>query len=129
MDERITTAGIAMKGGKVLIAKRISGGALSDKWEFPGGKNRYGETAEDTLKREWKEELGIDIEVGDEVFSFDFTNKDTLYHLKCFMITLLSEDFTLSVHTEVRFVGPEELSRYSFGGSDTQIASFLMNKS
>ena len=74
MEERITTAGIAIKDGKVLIAHRIPGGSLSGKWEFPGGKNRYGESVADTLIREWDEELGVGIEVGEEVLAFDFTN-------------------------------------------------------
>ena len=56
-----TTAGVAIKDGKVLVAKRAKGGPLSDMWEFPGGKNRYGETIEDTFKREWLEELGIEV--------------------------------------------------------------------
>ena len=81
MVERITTAGIAIKDGKVFVAHRIEGGALSGMWEFPGGKNRYGESEEDTLRREYLEELGIDIEVGELFTSFDFTNKDKLYHL------------------------------------------------
>ena len=48
MEERVTTAGIALNCGHVLIAKREKGGALSGKWEFPGGKNRYGESEEET---------------------------------------------------------------------------------
>ena len=57
MHERVTTAGIALKDGKVLVAHRVKGGSLSEKWEFPGGKQRWGESDEMTLKREYMEEL------------------------------------------------------------------------
>ena len=77
MDERETTAGVAIKDGKVLVAKRAKGGPISEMWEFPGGKNRYGETIEDTLKREWLEELGVDVAVGEKLLQVDFINKDT----------------------------------------------------
>ncbi len=125
MNERITTAGIAIKDGKVLAAKRIEGGALSGKWEFPGGKNRWGESVEDTLVREWKEELGVGISVGKGIFSYDFQNGDTLYHLRCCLVAPESDSFVLSVHTEIRYVSPGELDSLDFGGSDRAIADFL----
>ena len=131
MVERITTAGIAIKDGKVFVAHRIEGGALSGMWEFPGGKNRYGESEEDTLRREYLEELGIDIEVGELFTSFDFTNKDKLYHLKAYFVRHLSTSYSLSVHTETRWVTPQELEKLEMGGSDGKIRSklvpFLLN--
>lgn len=128
MEERITTAGIALRNGKVLIAHRVEGGALSGKWEFPGGKTRYGETVSDTLRREWTEELGVEIETGEEILSFDFTNKDRLYHLKCAMVNPLSDHFSLSVHTEIRYVTKEELLSYDFGPSDRKIAEYVASE-
>lgn len=50
--------------GRILLARRTEGRDLAGLWEFPGGKREPGETAEDALKRELHEELGIDIEVG-----------------------------------------------------------------
>lgn len=126
MGERITTAGIAVKDGRVLVARRVAGGALSGKWEFPGGKNRYGESVADTLRREWKEELGVDIEVGGEVFASEFTNKDMLYHLRCCLVFPLSDAFSLSVHTDIRYVGREGLALLDFGGSDAEIAAYVL---
>ena len=118
MEERITTAGIAIKDGKVLIAHRIHGGSLSGKWEFPGGKNRYGESVADTLIREWDEELG----------AFDFTNNGKLYHLKCCLVHPLSDTFSLSVHTGTAYVPKEELLGYDFGPSDRKIAEYIASE-
>ncbi len=131
MQERTTTAGIAIEQGKVFVAHRAEGGALSGKWEFPGGKQRWGESDEDTLKREYIEEFGADVEVGETVTSFDFTNKDTLYHLRAHMIRILSSQMNLSVHTEICWVTPDELMQLDMGDSDSRIrdavAALLLN--
>ena len=50
--------------GRVLLARRISGRDLAGAWEFPGGKIERNETPEQALKRELKEELGIDVQLG-----------------------------------------------------------------
>ncbi len=126
MKERITTAGIAIRDGKVLVAKRVDGGALSGMWEFPGGKNRYGESLEDTLRREYREELGVEITFLREIFCYDFVNKDTLYHLKGCLIALDDVNFTLSVHTRTAFVSAKELKELKMGDSDSHLASFLI---
>lgn len=128
MDERQTTAGIAIKDGKVLVAKRAKGGSISEMWEFPGGKNRYGETIEDTLKREWQEELGVDVSVGEKLLQIDFVNKDTSYHLMCHIVEPLSENFQLLFHQEIRWAGREELEALEFGGSDKKIRDFILTK-
>ncbi len=126
MEERITTAGIAIKDSKVLVAQRKVGGPLSLMWEFPGGKNRWNETVEDTLKREWQEELGIDISVGEFLLAFDFENNGVIYHLKCHRINLLSFDFSLNVHIALHFADREELLELEFAPSDRKICEFLL---
>ena len=125
MTERITTAGIAIRDGRVLVGKRVKGGSLSEKWEFPGGKNRWGESIEDTLKREYDEELGVKVEVGNEIFQYDFVNKDTQYHLKACLVDVLFDDFRLLVHTDMKWVDAENLMDLPMGGSDNEIRSFL----
>lgn len=123
--ERNTTAGIAIKDGRILVGKRTAGGVLSGKWEFPGGKNRYGESLSDTLRREFMEELSVEIATGDEIFVYDFHNNGTDYHLHAIMVELLSDDFRLSVHEEMRWVSPSELSLLDMAGSDSAIRTYL----
>ena len=129
MTERITTAGIAIRNGKILVGKRVKGGSLSEKWEFPGGKNRWGESVFDTLKREYDEELGVEVNVGDEIFHYDFVNNDTQYHLKACLVEVLSDDFRLIVHTEMKWVDQAELMSLPMGGSDDAIRDFLVKNS
>ena len=58
------TAAVIEKDGKILIARRKRDDSQAGKWEFPGGKLEAGETPEACLKRELREELGIETEVG-----------------------------------------------------------------
>jgi 8-oxo-dGTP diphosphatase len=57
------TAAVIIQDGKVLIAQRMPGDSLEYRWEFPGGKLDPGETVEECIVREIKEELGVDIEI------------------------------------------------------------------
>ncbi len=126
-QERITTAGILLKDDRYLVAKREDKGSIGGLWEFPGGKNRWGESEEETLKREFQEELALDIEVGSLLHTHDFVNKGTLYHQKAYMITCNAGQVPrLSVHTSYRWVTKEELSRLEFAPSDQKIIASLL---
>lgn len=128
MQERITTAGILMRGDRYFIAKREDKGSIGGLWEFPGGKNRYGETEQETLRREFAEELGITVKVGRLVHSHDFTNKETLYHLKAYRV--YAEDFDelpFRFHTDYRWVSLGEMDGYSFAPSDSEIVKTLQS--
>ncbi|NPV90119.1 MAG: 8-oxo-dGTP diphosphatase MutT [Firmicutes bacterium] len=61
----LVTAAIIRDGSKVLLTQRKKGSHLSDKWEFPGGKMEAGESPEACLKRELKEEIGVEAKIGD----------------------------------------------------------------
>lgn len=129
-NERITTAGICIKDKKVLIGKRINKGSIGNSWEFPGGKNRWGESVEETLKREYMEELGVEIEVHELLATHEFVNKEVNYHLKAHKIILKDNNpkFTLLVHTELRWVNFDELDSYDFAPSDLAIIKKIKGK-
>ena len=62
------TAGILRCGERVLVCQRRAGDRFPLKWEFPGGKLEDGETPEGCLRRELREELSIEAEVGPEIY-------------------------------------------------------------
>jgi len=63
----IVAAGVIVEEGRVLLTQRRAGTHLEGAWEFPGGKVQAGEDPRDALRRELREELGIDVAVGDIV--------------------------------------------------------------
>ncbi|HKL57784.1 MAG TPA: NUDIX domain-containing protein [Sphaerochaeta sp.] len=126
-EQRITTAGILTKDDRYFVAKREDKGSIGGLWEFPGGKNRWGESEQETLMREFQEELGLDIEVGLLVHSHDFVNKGTLYHQKAYLVSCNQEqEPKLSVHTTYRWIKADELQSLAFAPSDQRIIATLL---
>ena len=126
MDERITTCGIVMKEGRYLVGLRHTPGSDNDsRWEFIGGKNRYGESVADTLEREFMEELGVHVEVGRLLVQIDFVNRGVLYHLMAHEVRLLEEDFALSVHSVASYKTLDEIAGLDLVDSDRRIVEFL----
>jgi A/G-specific adenine glycosylase len=77
----VGAAVIMNRRGQVLIAQRLDGDMLGGLWEFPGGKQEPGETIEECIARELKEELGINTGIGD----FLMTVKHSYSHFKMTM--------------------------------------------
>jgi 8-oxo-dGTP diphosphatase len=66
-------AGVIERGGRILICQRRRGQAHELKWEFPGGKVEAGESPEDALRRELREELAIEAEPDHEITRYEYT--------------------------------------------------------
>jgi 8-oxo-dGTP diphosphatase len=67
----LVSAGIILRGGRILIGQRRKDGRHSLKWEFPGGKVEHGESPQQALVRELAEELRIDAKVGIELARYE----------------------------------------------------------
>lgn len=67
MQTVLVSAGVLVEGGRVLLTQRKGGAHLAGLWEFPGGKVEPGEDPKGALVRELREELGIDVDVGEVV--------------------------------------------------------------
>jgi 8-oxo-dGTP diphosphatase len=124
----ISVAGIAVQDGKLFIARRKMGGAMGGKWEFPGGKADDGETCEQALVREFLEEFGVEVVVGAQLAETEFENKGRLRLLKAFTIEFLSQDFTLSEHTEWRWADCGEIETADFTPSDLKLLAGIKRK-
>jgi len=124
---RISTAGIARRKDKFLVALRKPGTSIGEAWEFPGGKKRDSETPQQALKREFLEEFSIDILVGEKLCSDQFVNRDQVYELSVYTVRLISDAFVLNEHQEIRWVSLNDLKHLPMADSDKKIVRCLSN--
>ena len=121
----LTTAGLARKdNGSIFIAKRKPSKYLGACWEFPGGKVKTGENSQQALEREFLEEFGVLIRVGDEFCSGEFWGNGNRYTVKVFWIELAGEP-ECREHTETRWVPLPKVFTYPFPPSDTIVLGAL----
>jgi len=127
-DRLVTTAGVAFDGRRYFLARRQAGGAQSRKWEFPGGKCDADDADERRcLSREYQEEFGIRIDVGDEIGTVPFEHKTTRYILVAYTISMHTVPTTLEVHSETGWFFPDELTALDLADSDrTLVEQFLL---
>ncbi len=122
------TAAVIEKDGKILIARRKHPYPFpGPPWEFPGGKLEDGETLEECLRREIREELGIDIAVGRLISSRKHVlNCQSAIMLYAYWAHHLSGDIVLTDHEEVAWVAIEDLEVYSFPNPDRDIVKDIL---
>ncbi|MDI7277907.1 MAG: A/G-specific adenine glycosylase [Anaerolineae bacterium] len=118
-------AAVIWRGGQVLIAQRPAEGLLGGLWEFPGGKRQPGETLPECLRREIREELGVEVEVGEPVASVEhaFTHfRITLHAFHC----RLSQGEPQPIGcADWRWVELAELERFAFSAADCKVIAAL----
>ena len=119
------TAAIILKDNKVLIAQRSPHVKLANKWEFPGGKIEPGETPQECLKREIREELDVDIEVLDFFAESMYEYHSGTIKLMAYWCQWISGDFTLNVHSQIAWVNRHELELYDFAPADIPLVDKL----
>jgi len=74
-------AGLVFRNGKLLITRRRANDPLGGLWEFPGGKRKPEETFQECLRRELREELGIEVDVGELLEAITHAYPDKTVHL------------------------------------------------
>ncbi len=127
VERRVSTAGVARRGNTVFLARRKSGGALSRKWEFPGGKVDSGETPSQGLLREMEEEFGMAVEIlGGPFCRGSFRHRETAFELLAFPISFEGEPPCLNEHEEFRWVEITQLPAYDIAPSDQCIVEALL---
>ena len=120
-----SVAGIAVRGRRIFVARRKPGGSLGGLWEFPGGKCELGESPESALKREFLEELGLAISLGECLGTSEFTKQDVRFELKAYRIEFEGDPPILAEHDEVDWVDRETLRTLDFAPSDKGLFPFL----
>ena len=121
---KVTAAVLAMDG-KFLIAKRKKDDVLGGLWEFPGGKIEDGETAEECLAREIKEELDITIEVGELITSNRHKYPHGYFELIAYRVKYISGEIVLNDHDDFKWVTVDEMDNFEFSPADISIIKEL----
>lgn len=121
------TAAVMVNDGMLLIAKRKPTGRLPSLWELPGGKIEPGETPEECLQREIKEEFDIDVSVGEYLGSNIHTYDFGTIELMAYRTQWETGDLILKDHEEIRWVFNHELDQFEFAPADTAFVEKLIN--
>ncbi|MEW5725043.1 MAG: (deoxy)nucleoside triphosphate pyrophosphohydrolase [Thermodesulfobacteriota bacterium] len=119
------TAAVIRKGEKVLLARRGPGGRHAGCWEFPGGKQEPGETLEETLAREVREELGLDVCVGRLFTRVDHDYGDFSLTLHAFLCPPPPGTDPVRGREDLCWAGPEDFETFDLLPPDRVIARRL----
>lgn len=106
-EPALVVAGALVENGRLLLARRAFPPELAGLWELPGGKVDPGETPEDALVRELREELGIEVTVGEPV-GVDVALSASLT-LRAYAVTRFSGTATALEHEALRWVDAADL--------------------
>lgn len=119
---RTVTAAILVYNDKILIARRKRELRNGGCWEFPGGKIKAGETPRQCLKRELKEEMGIEVKIAEQLGSETHDDGRGTIRLLFYRTDWISGDMRLQDHSEIRWVSERQLLKYDLTPADSQFA-------
>ena len=117
-------AAVLRDGDKVFATQR-GYGDYKDKWEFPGGKIEPGETPEEAIIREIKEELDVDITVDSFLCTVEYDYPEFHLTMHCFLCSILDGTLTLIEHEAAKWLGPDELWSVDWLPADVKVVKSL----
>lgn len=120
------TCAIIKFNDKFLVVQRSENMKLPLKWEFPGGKIEEGETAEECIIREIKEELGIKIELIHRLNTSDFNYPDFSIELIPFLANYISGEINLTEHKQFLLLERNKLRNLDWAEADIPILNELL---
>jgi mutator protein MutT len=123
-DVIVVIAGVIERGGRLLVTRRTRGQHLEGLWEFPGGKLEPHETVEACLRREMREELGVDCTVGHEILMTSHTYPERTVRLH-FLACAIHGAPQARLGQEMRWVTRDELGRLEFPEADADLVRLL----
>ena len=121
-------AAIIRRKGEVFATQR-GYGDWKDWWEFPGGKMEPGETPEEALTREIREELSADINVDEFLCTVEYDYPKFHLTMHCFLCSLLTEAMHLNEHEAARWLRKDELEIVGWLPADRVVIEKLKVKS
>lgn len=110
-------AAVIMKEGKVFATQR-GYGEFKDGWEFPGGKVEAGESPEEALRREIREELEVEVNVGDLIDTIEYDYPAFHLSMKCYACTIASGSPHPLEHEAARWLSADQLDSVAWLPAD-----------
>ena len=114
-------AALIWDNGKFMICQRPANKARALLWEFVGGKVEPGETKEQALVRECREELNIILSVGDAFMDVTHEYPEITVHLTLFNATIAEGEPEKLEHNDIKWITPAEIPNYEFCPADVEI--------
>ena len=116
--KRIEVVAAIIMRGKEIFATQRGYGQWHGWWEFPGGKMEAGESSQEALRREIREELDAEIEIGDLLETVEWDYPEFHLTMHCFICTLLSESVHLNEHEAAAWLTKDTLSTVNWLPAD-----------
>jgi 8-oxo-dGTP diphosphatase len=122
-------AAVIMHDGLILCVQRGESKLpyISKKFEFPGGKMELNESKEETIVREIREELKMEIEIIEEFVTVDHQYPDFRIIMHSFICSSQNNSLTLTEHLDFKWLNRGELSQLDWAAADLPIVEKLMN--
>ncbi len=117
-------AAIIRDGEQIFVTQR-GYGEYKDGWEFPGGKIEAGETPQQALVREIREELDTEIAVGDLLATVEYDYPAFHLRMQCFWAAVREGKLRLMEHEAARWLGPDELEEVDWLPADRSLIRLI----
>ena len=127
MKQIEVVAAIIRKGDRIFATQR-GYGEWKDWWEFPGGKMEAGETPEEALKREIREELSAEISVDEFLCTVDYDYPQFHLTMHCNLCSLMTDSLHLNEHEAAKWLTKDELDGVKWLPADVEVVEVIKSK-
>ena len=127
MKQIEVVAAVIRKGDKIFATQR-GYGEWKDWWEFPGGKMEAGETPEEALVREIREELSAEISVDEFICTVEYQYPAFHLTMHCYLCSLVTEALHLNEHEAAKWLEKDELDSVKWLPADFEVLEEVRSK-
>jgi 8-oxo-dGTP diphosphatase len=123
----VVVAAVIERDDRFLLTRRLAGTHLAGLWEFPGGKCHASESLHAALERELREELDVDVSIGEQIFQIAHTYPERSVELHFYRCTVQGTPRPL-IGQEMRWVPREDLAALEFPPADRELIELLTRR-